>query len=339
MTLDGATLLEAIAKPAAVLTSDLVVAGTNERFEQLFPSTTGALADLQVAMANDSALHSSLQHAVQRVSAGHATAFRWTGPAPDSLEFIGHTSMAGQDHVLLILDHVSDQVESEEIFGVVREYLDSILNQLPLGVIVMNGDLRATFYNRSQADLFDTIGLKLSMLDVIGARVDEFYPLFDGGEWRTFVEGVTDRREPVSRAKVPYPTPEATHYLQVQMLPLTARQGHVSGVICLTQDVTRLVQLEEDVVRQERLAVAGQLVAKYHHEINNPLVSILGLAEMLLYKATLDDDVSRRVTRIRNGALRIAEVTKKMREIRELGKKEWPDRIPVLPDLSVRPGA
>ena len=340
MTLDGGTLLEAIAKPAAVLTSGLVVACVNERFGRLFPSPTGALADVQVAMANDPALHSSLQHAVRGVSAGNATVFRWTGPPPDSLEFIGHASMAGQDHVLLILDHVSDQVEWDEIFGAVREYLDSILNQLPLGVIVMNGDLRATFYNRSQADLFDTIGLKLSMLDVIGARVDEFYPLFNGEEWRTFVEGVTDRREPVSRAKVPYPTPDATHhYLQVQMFPLTARQGHVSGVICLTQDVTRLVQLEEDLVRQERLAVAGQLVAKYHHEINNPLVSILGSSEMLLYQATLDDDVSRRVKRIRHGALRIAEVTKKMREIRELGRKEWTDRLPVLPDLSIRPGA
>jgi PAS domain S-box-containing protein len=290
-------------------------------------------------MANDSALHASLQHAIQGAVAGHPAAFRWTGPAPDSLEFIGHASLAGKDRVLLILDQVSDQVESEEIFGVVREYLDSILNHLPIGVVVMNGDSRATFYNRSQAEIFDTIGLKLSMLDVIGARVDEFYPLFNRDEWQTFVEGVTERSEPVSRAKVPYSASGSTHYLQVEMLPLTAHQGHVSGVICLTQDVTRLVRLEEDLVRQERLAVAGQLVAKYHHEINNPLVSILGLAEMLLYKATLDEDVSRRVKRIRRGALRIAEVTKKMRELRELGKKEWPDRLPVLPDLSVRPGA
>ncbi len=111
----------------------------------------------------------------------------------------------------------------------------------------------------------------------------------------------------------------------------------MSGTVCVTEDVTRLVQLEHNVVRQERLAVAGQLVAKFHHEINNPLVSILGMAEMLLYHGVLDADVSRRVERIRRGALRIAEVTKKMREIRELGKEEWPGELPTLPDLSIQP--
>lgn len=341
MTLDGITVLNAIPKPAVVFSSAGEVVSANQQFGRLFSRSSHQSPDtLTEVVAMNPALRSAVGRAIAALLSGaRSSEFRWTGPPPDALEFVGHASRADADHFMLVLDHTSDQVESEEIFTVIREYLDGVLNQLPLGVVVMNSDLWVTFYNRSQANLFTTLGLELSMLDVIGAPVDQFYPVLASEKWRALVGAVSERQEPSIHVKIPYPPAHPTHYLQVQLLPLTARGGHVSGVICITDDVTRLVHLEEDLVRQERLAVAGQLVAKFHHEINNPLVSILGMAEMLLYRTTLDDEVARRVTRIRRGALRIAEVTKKMREIRELGKQEWPERVPVLPDLSIRPTA
>ena len=339
MTLDATTLLNALPKPAAVFSSGTVVISANQLFSRLFHRTAHSPNQLTAAVGCDPELFASVQHAIATLSSGRlSTEFRWTGPEPDALEFIGHASRADSETYILLLDHASDQVESDEIFGVIREYLDGVLNQMPLGVIVMDNDLRVTFYNRSQASLFTTLGLELSMLEVIGSPIDQFYPVFSGVTWHMLVRAVAERGEPSVHTRIPYPVAEPTHYLQVQLLPLIARGGEVSGVICITDDVTRFVHLEEDLVRQERLAVAGQLVAKFHHEINNPLVSILGMAEMLLYRTTLDDEVARRVKRIRRGALRISEVTKKMREIRELGKQEWPE-LPVLPDLEIRPSA
>ena len=341
MRLDGITVLNAIPKPAVLFSSALEVVSANQPFGRIFSRSRHQSPDsLTKMLVGDPALRPAVEHAIATVLSGaRSTEFRWTGPPPDTLEFVCHASRADANHFMLVLDHASDQVESEQIFTVIREYLDGVLNQLPLGVIVMNRDLRVTFYNKSQAHLFTTLGLELSMLDVIGAPVDQFYPVLASDRWRALVGAVSERKEPSIHDKIPYPPAHPTHYLQVQLLPLTSRGGHVSGVICITDDVTRLVHLEEDLVRQERLAVAGQLVAKFHHEINNPLVSILGMAEMLLYRTTLDDEVARRVKRIRGGALRIAEVTKKMRDIRELGKQEWPERAPVLPDLSIRPTA
>ena len=68
--------------------------------------------------------------------------------------------------------------------------------------------------------------------------------------------------------------------------PVQHRPGHPPQTICVTEDATRVVQLEHELVRQERLAVAGRLVAKFHHEINNPLVTILGMAEMMLHRSS-----------------------------------------------------
>ena len=168
MTLDGVTLLDAIPKPAAVFDAAMLVVSANPQFTRLFHHLNRNPEKLTAAIEDNAALRASVQHAIETLSSGARTAeFRWTGPAPDSLEFVGHASRADSDHFVLVLDHVSDQVESEQIFTVILEYLDGVLNQLPLGVIVMNGDLRVTFYNRSQMTLFTSLGLELSMLEVI----------------------------------------------------------------------------------------------------------------------------------------------------------------------------
>ena len=245
MTLDGVTLLNAIPKPAVVFGAGTEVVSANQQFARLFHRRDRAAEVLTKAVADNARLCGSVRHAIDTLSSGARNAeFRWTGPAPDGLEFIGHASQVDTDRVLLVLDHASDQIESEEIFTVIREYLDGVLNQLPLGV--MNDDLRVTFYNRSQASLFETLGLELSMLEVIGAPVDQFYPVFEGQKWQTLVAAVAEQQESSIHTKIPYPADNPVHYLQVQLLPLTGRGGHVSGVICITDDVTRLVHLEDE---------------------------------------------------------------------------------------------
>ena len=336
MILDGEALLEAIPKPAFVVGSDRSVIVANRRLARLFRKPRATEDELTTLIVADSGFDTSIRDAILTLTSdGLSSEFRWVGTGPTPAEYVGHASKLDGERFLIVLDHVSDQVASEQIFSVVREYLDGVLNQLPLGVMVLDSDHRVTFYNRRQAELFTSLGLELSLLDVIGAPISTIYPVFEQAEWRTSIGTVSDRRESVTQSKVPFPADDPTHHLNIQLLPFLARRGNVSGVICVTEDVTHVIQLEAELVRQERLAVAGQLVAKFHHEINNPLVSILGMAEMLLYRATLDEETSRRVERIRRGALRITEVTKKMREIRELGKQDWPD-LPNLPDLELR---
>ncbi len=53
--------------------------------------------------------------------------------------------------------------------------------------------------------------------------------------------------------------------------------------MCVSEDVTRLVTLETELVRKERLGLFGQMALALNHEINNPLMSILGSAESLLF--------------------------------------------------------
>jgi two-component system sensor histidine kinase PilS (NtrC family) len=67
-------------------------------------------------------------------------------------------------------------------------------------------------------------------------------------------------------------------------------QDAVRGIILTFQDITRLIEMEEKMRRQERLATVGSLAAGIAHEIRNPLASLRGSIQMLQGELDLEDD-------------------------------------------------
>ena len=59
------------------------------------------------------------------------------------------------------------------------------------------------------------------------------------------------------------------------------RRTRLSGVIVSVRDITVEKKLEQQIIQSERLAAMGQMIGGFAHELNNPLTSILGMAELL----------------------------------------------------------
>ncbi|MFC1529703.1 nitrogen regulation protein NR(II), partial [Gemmatimonadota bacterium] len=57
--------------------------------------------------------------------------------------------------------------------------------------------------------------------------------------------------------------------------------GAVRGVVLIFQDITEAKLLDEEIRRQDKLAVIGELAAGIAHELKNPLASVSGSAEVL----------------------------------------------------------
>ena len=134
-------------------------------------------------------------------------------------------------------------------------------------------------------------------------------------------------------AKQPYPRPNPVSYFQVNFVPLAAEEDRLPGAICITDDVTRTVALENELVKKERLALVGQMTIALNHEINNPLTAILGMAESLLFSQSLTQDHVKRVETIRTNSLRIVDVTRRLREIEEIHLTEYIQGGPMMIDL------
>jgi two-component system NtrC family sensor kinase len=70
-----------------------------------------------------------------------------------------------------------------------------------------------------------------------------------------------------------------------QVLRLTAAPlagAEPGSVVILVEDVTEQRMLEAQIIQNDKMASIGQLVSGVAHELNNPLTSIAGLAELLL---------------------------------------------------------
>jgi two-component system, NtrC family, sensor histidine kinase PilS len=67
----------------------------------------------------------------------------------------------------------------------------------------------------------------------------------------------------------------------------------VRGVILTFQDITKIIEMEERMRRQERLATVGSLAAGIAHEIRNPLAAISGSIQVLQGELDLNDDNKR----------------------------------------------
>lgn len=78
------------------------------------------------------------------------------------------------------------------------------------------------------------------------------------------------------------------------------------GFLVVVQDVTRRRKLEAQLVKSERLAVAGQLAMGLAHEINNPLAIMKTSLRLLMDRVGSGEDVSETVQDIQEEVDRIA---------------------------------
>jgi len=67
-------------------------------------------------------------------------------------------------------------------------------------------------------------------------------------------------------------------------------KNDIRGIILVFQDITKLVEMEEKIRRQEQLAMVGSLAAGIAHEIRNPLASLSGSIQVLQGELHLEGD-------------------------------------------------
>jgi signal transduction histidine kinase len=147
----------------------------------------------------------------------------------------------------------------------------AILDALPIGLYVVDRDLRVVAWNRGRElgpigkPRNRTMGQPLAK--VLSQRgFENVAPILA----RIFETGTAHEE-----------SAEANRSLyHVRRLPV--RQGRkVTHVVCSFEDVTARRTLEMRLIASDRLAFLGQLVAGVAHEVSNPLAGIAGCAEAL----------------------------------------------------------
>lgn len=114
-----------------------------------------------------------------------------------------------------------------------------------------------------------------------------------------------------------------------RILRLTAAPvppGGVAAGVVLVEDVTDQRALETQLIQNEKLAAVGQLVSGVAHELNNPLTSIAGLAELLVEQAKTTPEAREHLKVIRDQAERAGRI---VRNLLTFSRKGAPERARV----------
>jgi GAF domain-containing protein/signal transduction histidine kinase len=204
-----------------------------------------------------------------------------------------------------------------------RRFVEVVLETLPLGVFVVDVDLRILRVNRDGGRVLPgETGPGTSFPDAFGQR--------GGSVAEVLREARTTRR--LQRVEEDLGIAGEIRTIRLTVAPLETA-GDDSRLIVLAEDVTLAKRLERQMLLTERLTTAGRLAAGVAHELNNPLATIAGCAESLvgrLGEATLTDadteaDFRRYLGIIEEEAYRCKEITGSLLQfVREPGSRRAP---------------
>jgi PAS domain S-box-containing protein len=188
-----------------------------------------------------------------------------------------------------------------------RAFNENILESLADGLLVIDLDDRVARWNSALEALYG-----LSRADAIGRPLAEVFdpPVVDAmlAARADTADAAMPNRTRVSLVSRRRPAPQPM-IVDLVVVPLRASsQQPSSGTIVILEDVTRRVELEEQLQLSEKMASIGLLAAGVAHEVNTPLTGISSFTQMLLEGADPSDPRTRLLEKIERQTFRAARI-------------------------------
>lgn len=160
-----------------------------------------------------------------------------------------------------------------------------IIERAPVAILMSDLDHRVTYSNSGAAALSGR-----NPGEMLGRKIDQIFP-------PRAVERLAAGRQEVLRTgqwrgEVPLETGEGRRLLAEFILSLVRDEsGQPAGYLKIATDITEKKQLEEQVLRTQRLENLGLLAAGIAHDLNNVLAPVLMAAPLLRTHATRPQDL------------------------------------------------
>jgi len=149
----------------------------------------------------------------------------------------------------------------------------AMLDSMPQAVVLTDDAGRVVQHNRSAAGLFERLGIP------IAGVLAEVAPALDLPRLLAPIrEGATREVE----GEIQF---DSDRVLHLTASAFAGADDDASGLLIVLSDITQRRILQRQLAQADKMTSLGQMISGVAHELNNPLASILGYAQLLLVKS------------------------------------------------------
>jgi signal transduction histidine kinase/CheY-like chemotaxis protein len=252
----------------------------NDRARELLRLREGARKGIESLISSSDQRPLSLQWSAKDASGPRTLDVLLTGGLP--LRVTLRSVLPGSLHLLLCVEEGTIAQRAEVRWRRVEAEIRSVLESMQAAVMVCDSSGHLRWSNARFAELFGLEARGIGKISTVEELEDLLAQRFRNPEsfaapWKSFLAGTAEPGHDELEMARP-----ARRVIERFSRPILDSRCNVVGWLEMYSDVTAERQIQAKMLQTEKMAALGQLVSGIAHELNNPLTTIMGYAQLLL---------------------------------------------------------